>query len=439
MARLQLTIAADGLRAELRVGPGPPMTLAELEAAIRAAGIVHGIDRDAVAESAVRLASADELFLRVIATGERAVAGVDGRIDSPLFGPQLPGRVAVDGTIDFRERLLLHPVQQGQVIAEVVPPTAGTPGQDVRGRQLPAKPGKPHTMRLGGGVRLDGTDIVASLDGVLLATDRVVDAVPLFTHEGDVAYASGNLHTRGSLAVRGDVQPGFTVEAEGDIAITGTVQESTVVAGGSVRVEQGILGRTTRVRAGGDVNCRHATAAAVLAPGGIIAMEQCSQARLSAGRIRIVDGRGTALGGELRARTEIDVGTAGAPGGGTTLLAVGELLDEEAELARRTLEAARTDRSALRARRDDAPGARSHMKGLRSAVRAMDRKAEEALRLRRRQQELLTDAVIRVRHVLHPGVVLRFAGLELRPDTAQPPAEYRFDPNRNQIVQGPIR
>ncbi|MCA8954187.1 MAG: DUF342 domain-containing protein, partial [Planctomycetes bacterium] len=324
MGRLEVTIADGGMLARVQVHRGPPSALAELRAALAAAGVVRGIDEPALQRLAQRLDDPLTELALEIAHGSSPIDGDDGRLQGDLLGGRIAGVAAADGSIDFRERHGLRAAAVGDVVAEILPATTGTAGHDVRGRALPSRPGKPHRQKAGRGVRREGDALIATVDGVVLCTDTTIDVVPLHVHAGDVDYRSGNLHTKGALVVQGDVGDGFAVTAGGDLVIAGTLQGSKARAGGRIEVERGIVGATASARSGSDIRCHHATAARLVAENTIEITDQCMQASVHAPRIHVAGERGAVRGGELRCCTSIDVTTAGSAAGIRTVLVAGD-------------------------------------------------------------------------------------------------------------------
>lgn len=435
MGRIRIMIRGDGLAAEIKISPGPPMKAPELQAALAEAKLVHGIDTEAVAKLGERIV--DPVFQgnAPIATGQAPVNGVDGRLDGEFLHAKIAGTEHTDGHIDYHERELLHPALADQVVARIVAPTPGTPGRDVRGKVLPPKPGRPHPQRFGSGVKIDGDRVISLRQGAVFCTDRQFDVVPLHVHKGDVHLASGNLHTPGSVQVQGDVREGFAVTADGDVMIGGAVLDAKVTAGGTAVIHHGILGAGCEVRAGEDIECRHATSALLVAGNTLEIGDQATHCRMMATHIRLTHGRGAAFGGELRAKSTIELRTAGTQTGAATLLSVADLVDELAELARLEAEAARHDRVALKgARGEDVR--MGGQKGLRQGTKASDRAQQERLRVLARQRELLRDAAISVRDTIWPGVVLQFGSVRLPVGLPIQHAQFRFDLETNTIVQG---
>ena len=389
--------------ATLVAGPSSPPV--DLDGALTTAKVVHGLDQPAIATLAQKAADPSFAGKAVVARGTPSQPGKDGSLDdSPPFG-QLPGQLRADGSIDYRERHFLVPVADGMALGRLLPPTAGEPGRDVHGQPLAAKAGKALTLRIGPGVRLTDGRLFASRSGVLLRDGRQIDVVPLYSHSGDVDYASGSLHSEGAIEVGGDVREGFAVAAHGDVHLHGALLDGTVTAGGSVRIEQGVLGAAARVKAGGDVWCRHATGATLAGDGGVVFADQAAHCRIHAATVAARTGRGTILGGEVRAKRSIVVLVAGTPAGAATRFAVGDLLDVAASsVAATNLDHKVTERARQRLTLQGP----DRGKALRGSLRIADTRLQDELQLRLRQRELLASAFVEVHDTLHPGVRVAF-------------------------------
>lgn len=431
MSRIRVTIAADGLSADASAETGTTCTRSDVLGALTAAGVIAGIDEAAIDALVGRLAAGGAGTATVVARGEKATAGEDGRVERVFAMGQLVGRRHPDGRIDYHERELLHPVADKQLVATIVPPTAGTAGTDVRGRRIEPAAGKPHAVRFGPGVRIEGETIVAARAGVMLQDARLLDVVPLYQHGGDVDLRSGNLHTEGSLAVRGELRDGFAVSAAGDVQIGGAVQHGTVTAGGSVRVGAGLLDGSV-VKARGSVVARHVTSSRIEAGAEIVLADEATHAQLRADDIRIVTGRGTAFGGELRARGTIAVVNAGTATGAVTVLSAADITDESAAFVKATNQDSKVDRTAARVRRDAGgpPG-----KAARASLKGADAVQQQKIALAQRQRALLQNAAIHVQGTLHPGVRIQFGTRILVVDSSRTKRRFRWDAEQDRILE----
>ncbi|HEX5052492.1 MAG TPA: FapA family protein [Planctomycetota bacterium] len=432
MDRIRITISGDGLSAEAAVTRGPRATLAELRNALAASVITFGVHDEAVATLGARLADPGFEGRAIVATGRPATHGEDGRVD--VVEHELKaGEAQADGSIDYRERFLLRPIRRDQQVARIVPPTPGQDGSTVRGVPIVARPGKPHRVRFGLGVRVEGDIVRASRGGVLASDARLLDVVPLFTHAGDVDYHSGNLHSEGSLAIRGDVRAGFTVSAANDLHIAGSVLDGTVVADGSVRIELGVLGPDSVVQAGGDLYCRHATSASLSAGPRLTIADQAVHCQLRADAVLAQTGRGTVLGGEVRAGSSIVVRVAGSAAGAPTHLVVGDANEAAAALVKATNQDQKlAERARERARGSDR-GAGG--KARRQAMRLEVPTEQATLAMRNRQRELLRLARIEIIDTLHAGVRITFGEHERPYSEACEHIRLRWDEANQTIVE----
>lgn len=414
--QFDVVIAKDGMQAEVVLRPGPSVSETELMTALATAGVVHGIDADAIA----RLGAAEAKTTVIVARGTAALLGHNEQLRAETWHSKLPGKPSQSGKIDYRERQFLHPIKKSDVLGSITPSTVGQAGQDVRGGELPGTAGKPLHTRIGDGAQRKGNSIIAQRNGVALINEELIDVVPLYAHSGNVDYASGNLRTEGSLLIEGEVKAGFLACADGDIAVIGTVQ-GELHANGSVMVEQGIMGKQI-VRAGADLTCHHATNGTLRAGNTLVIADQATQCSLHAQTVMVTDGHATVRGGQILARDRIFVGSAGAAAGTPTVLAVGQLLDERAELARRN---ANTQRESRRTKR--APDRGQARKSHRSAVKANDHALAEKLRLKRRQRELLREATIQITNTCFCGVMIEFGQFHLEVDHDLHDVTFRFD------------
>lgn len=435
MGRLRVVIAADGLTADVAAARGAPCTEAELRQELATAGVRFGLDPVAIQGLANRLVDPEWAGSASVAHGTPAVPGKDGRLVlTQVLGLQA-GQEHRDGHIDYRERQFLLPIRAEACVATVEAPTAGVDGRSVLDRSVPAKPGAPLKLKVGPGLQMDGDRLQALRGGVLSWTPPLIDVVALYSHGGDIDYHTGNLHTDGSLEVRGDVREGFAATATHDVRITGAVLNGTTSAGGRLVVDQGVLGGDAKAEAKGDLYCRHATAATLVAGGTVTFGDEATHCRLRATNLVATTGRGTVFGGELRVRQAITVRTAGTGQGAPTLLLVGDVSDAEAELVR-TVNADRklADRALQRGRQDGGRGG----KATREAVRLGDPAQQERLRLRLLQRDLLRTATVEIHDTLHAGVRIQFGERTFACDGPRHHLRLRWDEAKDEIVEEPL-
>ena len=147
------------------------------------------------------------------------------------------------GVTDFRELNAIVPIRKNEVIADIVQPGEGTPGTDIFGKEIPAKPGAPAKTMLGKNtlVTLDGSQVVAACDGHIVfgnGTFQVEEAVTINT---DLDISVGNISFFGDVHIKGNIMEGFSVNAGKNVKVDGSVFGGEVTAGGKVTVVGGFI------------------------------------------------------------------------------------------------------------------------------------------------------------------------------------------------------
>lgn len=281
---------------------------------IRQAGVTVGIDNVQVEQAYNRPG-----VRFVIARGQLPVDGKDAYIKY-FVDIESKGRPVEmeDGTVDFKNLNLFTTVNMGQLLAEKIPPTPGTPGLDVTGQPAFAKSGKEIPMPVGKNVgTADQNLIIASMAGQLVIANNKLNIFPVIEIKEDVDLSTGNIEFVGSVIVRGSVQNGFTVKAEGNVEVMGTVSGG-IVEGKNVTIRMGIQGMNTGyIKAQENVSAKFIENATVYAGGDVTVMDVVLHSQISAGKRVIVEGRhGQITGGKIMAGEEIRakiVGTHRAP------------------------------------------------------------------------------------------------------------------------------
>ena len=327
--RVAVRIESERLEARICVEPGPVAGIDELRAALERAGVVYGVDEARCAQLASALANPDHTARdELIASGSAPEPGRNGVLE-PHFPIGLqPGTERDDGSIDFLDRALLTPVDEGALIATYHPATLGIEGTGVDGKVIPTRTAQETLPPLGPGVVHDAAsgEIRARFDGaVTYQEEKGLDVIDYFEHGGDVNLRSGNLNIQGGVLVTGSINAGLRVRASGDVVVKTGIDGGSAEAGGSVGVTGGILGGTDgEVRAGGDVSVRHAHGARIHC-GGLLTVADAVDCRL---RGREIQATGKVLGGELEAETRIVVSRAGSPFGARTVLRAASLVED---------------------------------------------------------------------------------------------------------------
>lgn len=170
--------------------------------------------------------------------------------------------------IDFKQRHEINNVHEGDLLAELFPPTPYKDGVNVMGEKLSAHRGRKARIRPGKNVDLseDKTKAFSRIEGsAKLVRGRIaVDNVKLI--DGNIDFHTGNIEFNGDVVVTGEVQEGFEVKAGGSIHIAGTVDRASLKADGNITIDNGVYGKEgITIRAEGSISCGFAENARLIA------------------------------------------------------------------------------------------------------------------------------------------------------------------------------
>jgi len=457
-----VTVSADHLGAHLdlrRPGAGePPITRREVQAAIAACGVVHGV-------SAERIQAAWRTFEArgglpepaLVAEGTPPRPGRDAGIAFEIEPDKIVGdRFEGVDRIDFRERRMVKNVRAGQRIGTWLPDGEGVSGRGVDGEPLPAPHGEPGdftvrenvvTHELGGG----RVAFEAAIDGMLLVeAENELAVVDFLEIASDVDYDTGNIDATGCVLVRGTVRGKFRVTAEHDITVQASVEDAIVAAGATLYVGEGIFGGPYgRVAAGSRISAKFAQNANVACGGDVEIRDSDTGSVIECrGRLLATRARGALRGGRYTALQGVKVRELGSALGAPTTVSVGSdpvlarelrevqdalrAVQERGRKLERTLSA-----SASRAGAEQSPDARRHVKAKRALV-----SSETRLKARKRQlEEQLCAGVpptVEVLGTVHAGVDIYIRGAHRRTERADERVRFSYDPETRDVRAGPL-
>lgn len=226
------------------------ITFEEVEEALRANGVIYGIDYDAIQRA---VANADGEW-EIVARGEPVTPGKDGYVEYLFNTHPVEIIYSEEEWADFWERFTYPGVREGEVLAVLHPPQQGSPGKTVTGEDILPEPAKEAVLLVKDGVKIsdDGRKAIATTYGRPVLDSRRekhLKIVQLMIHPGNVDIKSGNLRYDGDLMILGNVNEGMTVTANGDIKVKGNAIKSVIQAGGKVYCQGNLIG--SKVRAGG--------------------------------------------------------------------------------------------------------------------------------------------------------------------------------------------
>jgi uncharacterized protein len=306
-----ITISDDDMEAWLCFSTDASIPLVQLDTAIAAAGIVHGVD---------------QFLLQDLAAAHQA--GYDYRIAQgtpPKDGleyfftrhrARAPRRLA-NGQVDFYNLDTVQNVVQHQILVAQRAPDGRTPGRTVTGKAIPPRDQVFPLPRAGPNVAVsaDGTALMALINGYPVLSEEHLRVDPCYTLQGDVDLAVGHLTCIGDLVVAGDVKYGFHVRCARNISVHGIVDGGSIEAGGSVYLYGNVLGQQkSYIRSAGSISGTYVDAATVESQQDITLTRGVRRSHLRAGRSVMMQGdHSNILGGTVQAFERIlayDIGSA---------------------------------------------------------------------------------------------------------------------------------
>ncbi len=268
----------------------------------------------------------------LVAEGSPPVNGSDARV---IYNFETdPNKISIkereDGSVDFKELNRYQNVVKGQPLARKIPPEPGKDGRTVYGRYIPARDGNDLEIGLGKNVTItdNGATVIATASGHVMIKNGKINVDTVLVIPGNVDARTGHVNTLGSVVIRGNVEDGYNVTAQGKIEVLGYVGKANLNAGGDIVVSRGInggegteFGHIVAAKSIWSSFIQYAQAEAgeyVIVSAGIVNSDVVAQKRiLCKGR------RAKIVGGHVRASEEVNAITLGSPGSSETLVEVG--------------------------------------------------------------------------------------------------------------------
>ena len=190
---------------------------------------------------------------RRIMQGVPEQTGADGKL--LLLKKKYTGKGEIvesdsQGRADLTKLHLFDNVQKGDIVGRIYPPKAGIPGRNVFGAPIPAKAGAPTRVATDSSLTMKQApapdnfqNVIADKDGYLAERDGRLCISDELVIKGDLDYRYGSLEFIGRVKIRGDVLPGFNVNAKLGIEVLGSVRSGSLIsAEGDITVNGFVFG-----------------------------------------------------------------------------------------------------------------------------------------------------------------------------------------------------
>ena len=331
-AKISYSISDDKMRAYVTVTKpnkgGREMDLQDVKEIMENSGVTFGFQE----ENVVKCLEEGTFNIPILAAEGRApVNGQNAKVEYLVNVNKkvIPKYIGEDQSIDYKDLSIVENVEQGQKLARKIPATDGEVGRTVLGVKIETKSGKDIDIKeiLGNNVEMsdDGEYILASINGQVVLRGKSLNVEPIFEVSGDVGPETGNISFIGSVVVKGSVSDNYSIKAEGNIDVHGTVGKCDLEAKGDIMVKLGIQGNeNSYVKAGGDVIAKFIQFSNVQAGNNVVVTEAILNSNIdSDNRIILIGKRASASGGRLRALREVNGKVLGSQAGAVTLIETG--------------------------------------------------------------------------------------------------------------------
>ncbi len=235
--------------------------------------------------------------------------------------PLRVGTVREDGTTDWKDRGQLPQVKKGDLLAEIIPGTAGSPGMDVFGTAIAPAAVPKFVPKCGKGTAQseDGKYFVATQEGMItVAMNGALTVEQAMKIQGDIGLDTGHISFEGHIEVTGSIQKGYRVH--GHSLRAGDIHGAEVHVAGDMIVMGGIYES--------DIKCRetlkvsHIHKSSIVAGGNLVVEREIFESKVDTGG-RCLMGAGNIVASEISAKKGITAKNIGTEASKPNTLDVG--------------------------------------------------------------------------------------------------------------------
>ncbi|WHH58963.1 FapA family protein [Petroclostridium sp. X23] len=326
-AHIKIIISHHKMRASIIIEPpdgGEMLSSEQIINALENENIVFGIDHETVDTISRYPVYGQEIE---VAHGSDPVNGENAKMQYHFkLSKNTVPKILDDGKVDFRQLDLIDNVHAGDVLITVIPPTAGTPGKNVYGEEIPPISGKPVILPKGKNVKIteNGLKLIAAIDGQVIVADRKVNVYSLYEVNGNVDNSTGNINFIGNVVVKGNVLTGFSIEAGGTVEVRGVVEGAVIKAAGDIILHRGMQGLGKGVLiTDGNIIAKYIEHSSLTAKGDIKSEAIMHSTVQCGGSLELAGKKGLIVGGATRVGKEVIAKVIGSPMATVTEIEVG--------------------------------------------------------------------------------------------------------------------
>jgi len=318
--RFKITVSKDQMEVIMYpligITDGGLTTLAEVLDACHRENIKVAINQELV-EKQISVSNPVEI---AIGKGVKPEDGKDGYLEFKVDMSAKPQFIPKDdNSVDYKNSMQVTLVNVGDVLADIIAPTAGEDGMDVRGSPIKAKAGERAKYFLGEGTEEKDGHIMVTAAGTPSIQDDLIMVHRNYVLQSDVDLSTGNINFPGTVIIHGNVTDGFEVISEEHVVVNGLISGAKIKAKGYVKCAGGIQGKDkAEIVAGSFVAATFVSAATIIAEGDIVITKDILHSNVSClGELRL---GGSIIGGVATAFKGVECGELGSESGVKTIV-----------------------------------------------------------------------------------------------------------------------
>lgn len=270
-ALIRVSISDDKLEASVNISPpqngGVGPNVQSIRTTLASQGVTYGIDTKVLLTISNSPPYNQDV---IIARGTKPINGIDGTytLKFQTIKDNKP-KVREDGSVDFHNLEIVENVKKDQILCDITLPTEGKDGTSVKGLRIPCVNGKPVPSLVGNNTRIneEKTQITSSINGQVELINGKINVNETLFIKNNIDNSTGNITVAGNIIVSGSVLPGFTIKAAGNIQVNGSVNSATLIAGGNIVLQRGVIGGSLNTQ--GDITSKFIENCSVFCKGNI--------------------------------------------------------------------------------------------------------------------------------------------------------------------------
>jgi uncharacterized protein (DUF342 family) len=309
---IEITLTPDCMEASIMVNitdENQHLHEEDIIMALKKAGIVQGIRENIIPEIVKGSYGAEPIIIA------RGVTQIDGEPGTLIFhfdvqkskhGPQIDDK----GRADFHSLGIFESVEEGDTLCELIAPSEGAPGYNVKGKKIKQNHGKEAILPVGKNTIIDSKNpnhLIATISGIPQSIGGQVSIEPVLNIKGDAGLETGNINFAGDVTINGKVNSGFEIIAKGDIFINETCESVHLEAEGDIQLNRGVRAeQNAYLKAGGNIHAQFLEGVTVEADGDVVITDYAYHCNIkSKTSVRVLGKKGYITGCSVTAEKDI--------------------------------------------------------------------------------------------------------------------------------------